>query len=183
MYCAISCSRRAPELGAAGRPYRTNRRSRSVPGTWWAFRDLNPGPIGYEPTALTTELKALDPCRGLFPRQTGFLRFTPETRILWRLALSDAAATTQHGRITSTIEEKECVPPRYKEHTGGKRGIRTLGTFPFAGLANLCNRPLCQLPMIAAAGEERKKTCSGAIFEFVYLRDINWHHHLLFGVC
>ena len=20
---------------------------------WWAFRDLNPGPIGYEPTALT----------------------------------------------------------------------------------------------------------------------------------
>ena len=25
---------------------------------WWAFRDLNPGPIGYEPTALTTELKA-----------------------------------------------------------------------------------------------------------------------------
>ena len=26
---------------------------------WWAFRDLNPGPIGYEPTALTTELKAL----------------------------------------------------------------------------------------------------------------------------
>ena len=27
----------------------------------WAFRDLNPGPIGYEPTALTTELKALDP--------------------------------------------------------------------------------------------------------------------------
>ena len=27
----------------------------------WAFRDLNPGPIGYEPTALTTELKALKP--------------------------------------------------------------------------------------------------------------------------
>ena len=27
----------------------------------WAFRDLNPGPIGYEPTALTTELKALVP--------------------------------------------------------------------------------------------------------------------------
>ena len=26
----------------------------------WAFRDLNPGPIGYEPTALTTELKALN---------------------------------------------------------------------------------------------------------------------------
>ncbi len=25
---------------------------------WWAFRDSNPGPIGYEPTALTTELKA-----------------------------------------------------------------------------------------------------------------------------
>ena len=24
----------------------------------WAFRDLNPGPIGYEPTALTAELKA-----------------------------------------------------------------------------------------------------------------------------
>ena len=21
--------------------------------TWWALRDLNPGPIGYEPTALT----------------------------------------------------------------------------------------------------------------------------------
>ena len=21
--------------------------------SWWAFRDLNPGPIGYEPTALT----------------------------------------------------------------------------------------------------------------------------------
>ena len=31
--------------------YRTKR-------LWWAFRDLNPGPIGYEPTALTTELKA-----------------------------------------------------------------------------------------------------------------------------
>ena len=29
----------------------------------WAFRDLNPGPIGYEPTALTTELKALSPQR------------------------------------------------------------------------------------------------------------------------
>ena len=26
--------------------YRTKR-------LWWAFRDLNPGPIGYEPTALT----------------------------------------------------------------------------------------------------------------------------------
>ena len=26
----------------------------------WAFRDLNPGPIGYEPTALTAELKALN---------------------------------------------------------------------------------------------------------------------------
>ena len=26
---------------------------------WWAFTDLNRGPIGYEPTALTTELKAL----------------------------------------------------------------------------------------------------------------------------
>lgn len=25
---------------------------------WWAFRDLNPGPIGYEPTALPAELKA-----------------------------------------------------------------------------------------------------------------------------
>ena len=25
----------------------------------WAFRDLNPGPSGYEPPALTTELKAL----------------------------------------------------------------------------------------------------------------------------
>ena len=25
---------------------------------WWAFRDLNPGPSGYEPPALTTELKA-----------------------------------------------------------------------------------------------------------------------------
>ena len=25
-----------------------------LPGhEWWAFRDLNPGPIGYEPTALT----------------------------------------------------------------------------------------------------------------------------------
>ena len=34
--------------------YRTKR-------LWWAFRDLNPGPIGYEPTALTTELKALNP--------------------------------------------------------------------------------------------------------------------------
>lgn len=26
---------------------------------WWASRDLNPEPIGYEPTALTIELKAL----------------------------------------------------------------------------------------------------------------------------
>ena len=26
---------------------------RSCPKGWWAFRDLNPGPIGYEPTALT----------------------------------------------------------------------------------------------------------------------------------
>ena len=26
---------------------------------WWAFTDSNRGPIGYEPTALTTELKAL----------------------------------------------------------------------------------------------------------------------------
>ncbi len=26
---------------------------------WWAFTDLNRGPIGYEPTALTAELKAL----------------------------------------------------------------------------------------------------------------------------
>ena len=25
---------------------------------WWAFTDSNRGPIGYEPTALTTELKA-----------------------------------------------------------------------------------------------------------------------------
>ena len=32
-----------------------------LPGrNWWAFRDLNPGPTGYEPAALTTELKALD---------------------------------------------------------------------------------------------------------------------------
>ena len=32
-----------------------------LPGRkWWAFRDLNPGPTGYEPAALTTELKALD---------------------------------------------------------------------------------------------------------------------------
>ena len=30
-----------------------------LPGrNWWAFRDLNPGPTGYEPAALTTELKA-----------------------------------------------------------------------------------------------------------------------------
>ena len=30
-----------------------------LPGRkWWAFRDLNPGPTGYEPAALTTELKA-----------------------------------------------------------------------------------------------------------------------------
>ena len=26
---------------------------------WWAFRVSNPGPSGYEPPALTTELKAL----------------------------------------------------------------------------------------------------------------------------
>src|SRR5690348_15735027 len=26
---------------------------------WWALRDSNPRPIGYEPTALTTELRAL----------------------------------------------------------------------------------------------------------------------------
>lgn len=26
---------------------------------WWARRDSNPRPIGYEPTALTTELRAL----------------------------------------------------------------------------------------------------------------------------
>ena len=25
---------------------------------WWAIRDLNPGPAGYEPAALTTELMA-----------------------------------------------------------------------------------------------------------------------------
>ena len=25
---------------------------------WWAIGDSNPGPIGYEPTALTTELMA-----------------------------------------------------------------------------------------------------------------------------
>ena len=37
-----------------------------LPGhEWWAFRDLNPGPIGYEPTALTTELKA----HGLLPER------------------------------------------------------------------------------------------------------------------
>ena len=36
---------------------------------WWAFRDSNPGPIGYEPTALPTELKALNmaPQVGLEP--------------------------------------------------------------------------------------------------------------------
>ena len=26
--------------------------------TWWAFRDSNPEPTGYEPAALTIELKA-----------------------------------------------------------------------------------------------------------------------------
>ena len=26
---------------------------RTPPGAWWAFRDLNPGPTGYEPAALT----------------------------------------------------------------------------------------------------------------------------------
>ena len=31
---------------------------RAVKG-WWAFRVSNPGPSGYEPPALTTELKAL----------------------------------------------------------------------------------------------------------------------------
>ena len=30
-----------------------------LPGrAWWAFRDSNPGPTGYEPVALPTELKA-----------------------------------------------------------------------------------------------------------------------------
>ncbi len=27
---------------------------------WWARRESNPRPIGYEPTALTPELRALD---------------------------------------------------------------------------------------------------------------------------
>ena len=33
---------------------------RAIPGdlAWWAFRDSNPGPTGYEPVALPTELKA-----------------------------------------------------------------------------------------------------------------------------
>ena len=26
---------------------------RTPPGAWWAFRDSNPGPTGYEPAALT----------------------------------------------------------------------------------------------------------------------------------
>ena len=31
--------------------YRANRNLGKM--VWWAFRDSNPGPIGYEPTALT----------------------------------------------------------------------------------------------------------------------------------
>ena len=38
--------------------WRTNQlyyraKSGSAKSEWWAFRDSNPGPIGYEPTALT----------------------------------------------------------------------------------------------------------------------------------
>ncbi len=33
------------------------------PKGWWAFTDSNRGQIGYEPTALTTELKAQVPFR------------------------------------------------------------------------------------------------------------------------
>ena len=36
--------------------WRTNQlyyRATSLSAKWWAFRDSNPGPIGYEPTALT----------------------------------------------------------------------------------------------------------------------------------
>ena len=37
----------APSKGSPMRCYRT------PSGVWWAFRDLNPGPTGYEPAALT----------------------------------------------------------------------------------------------------------------------------------
>ena len=51
-----------PEFGALGRNRTTDTRifspllyrlSYRAVNEWWAFRDLNPGPIGYEPTALT----------------------------------------------------------------------------------------------------------------------------------
>ena len=42
---------------------------------WWAFGDLNPGPTGYEPGALTAELKApkyMAGVAGLEPTTFGF---------------------------------------------------------------------------------------------------------------
>ncbi len=42
---------------SSGTGWRTNQLyDRSA---WWGFGDSDPGPIGYEPTALTAELKAL----------------------------------------------------------------------------------------------------------------------------
>ena len=37
--------------------------------TWWTVRDSNPGPIGYEPTALPTELTVLSSGIGMPPRK------------------------------------------------------------------------------------------------------------------
>jgi hypothetical protein len=37
---------------------KAGRANRSLGVGWWAHRDLNPGPFGYEPTALTAELWA-----------------------------------------------------------------------------------------------------------------------------
>ena len=39
---------------------------------WWAFTDSNRGPIGYEPTALTTELKAQK--RSAFTQRLNIIR-------------------------------------------------------------------------------------------------------------
>ena len=36
---------------------------------WWAFTDSNRGPTGYEPAALTAELKAHEVCESLLSTQ------------------------------------------------------------------------------------------------------------------
>ena len=50
--------------------------------SWWGHLDLNQGPIGYEPTALTTEL-----CPHIL-----WLYHSGPLRILWCAGLTEAAA-------------------------------------------------------------------------------------------